>query len=157
MRDELTDRFGPIPASVENLLLVAYLRTIARKVFVTDITQKDNGIEFKDPESLEYTANGCPRTKIFYCDPQASWQKPHVEKNHTLLRRIIPKSTDLNRFTAEQVHLVVRHVNSYYREEYGNKTPFEMMTSKEHKKLLSSLELSPIPPAEVLLKPELLK
>ena len=126
-----------------------------RKLFPVFLT--DNGVEFKDPESLEYTANGCPRTKVFYCDPQASWQKPHVEKNHTLLRRIIPKSTNLNALTADQVHLAVRHVNSYYREEYGNKTPFEMMTSKEQKKLLSSLELSPIPPAEVLLKPELLK
>ena len=80
-----------------------------------------------------------------------------MEKNHTLLRRIIPKYTNLNALTADQVHLAVRHINSYYREEYGNKTPFEMMTSKEQKKLLSSLELSPIPPAEVLLKPELLK
>lgn len=126
-----------------------------RRLFPVFLT--DNGVEFKDPERLEYTAKGLPRTKVFYCDPQASWQKPHVEKNHTLLRRIIPKSTDLNAITADQVHLTVRHVNSYYREEYGNKTPFEMMTSKEQKKLLSSLELSPIPPAEVLLKPELLK
>ena len=126
-----------------------------RKLFPVFLT--DNGVEFKDPESLEYTSNGCPRTKIFYCDAQASWQKPHVEKNHTLLRRIIPKYTNLNTLTTDQVHLAVRHINSYYREEYGNKTPFEMMTSKEQKKLLSSLELSPIPPAEVLLKPELLK
>ena len=32
-----------------------------------------------------------------------------------------------------------------------------MMASKEQKKLLSLLELSPIPPDEVLLKPDLLK
>ena len=114
-------------------------------------------MEFKDPDRLEYTPNGCPRTKIFYCDPQASWQKPHIEKNHTLIRRIIPKFTDLNSFTTEQIHLVTRHINSYFREEFGNKTPFELMTTKEKKKLLSSLELTPIPPAEVLLKPALLK
>jgi transcription-repair coupling factor (superfamily II helicase) len=46
MRDELTDRFGSIPKSVDNLLLVAYLRTIARTVFVTEISQKENSIEF---------------------------------------------------------------------------------------------------------------
>ena len=45
MRDELTDRFGAIPKSVENLLKVAYLRTVARGVYVTDITQKEQGIE----------------------------------------------------------------------------------------------------------------
>ncbi|MCR5686513.1 MAG: transcription-repair coupling factor [Lachnospiraceae bacterium] len=46
MRDELTDRFGAIPRSVENLLKVAYLRTAAKGVYVTDITQKPQGIEF---------------------------------------------------------------------------------------------------------------
>ena len=126
-----------------------------RKLFPVFLT--DNGVEFKDPESLEYTANGFPRTRIFYCDPQASWQKPHIEKNHTLIRRILPRSSDLNIITASQVKLITQHINSYYREEYGNKTPFEMMVNKEQKKLLSSLELSPIPPAEVLLKPDLLK
>ena len=99
----------------------------------------------------------CPRTRVFYCNPQASWQKPHVEKNHTLIRRIIPKSTDLNPYTREQIHLIIRHINSYYREEYGNKTPFELMTSKEQKKLLSALKLTPIPPDEVLLTPSLTK
>ncbi len=37
MRDELTDRFGSIPKSVENLLQVAYMRSIAKKVYVTDV------------------------------------------------------------------------------------------------------------------------
>ena len=46
MADELTDRFGPIPQAVDNLLKVAYLRTVARDVFVTDISQKPQGIEF---------------------------------------------------------------------------------------------------------------
>ncbi|MCR5590794.1 MAG: transcription-repair coupling factor [Lachnospiraceae bacterium] len=45
MRDELSDRFGAIPKAVENLLKVAYLRTVARSVFVTDITQKEACIE----------------------------------------------------------------------------------------------------------------
>lgn len=126
-----------------------------RKLFPVILT--DNGVEFKNPESLEYTRNGCPRTKIFYCDPQASWQKPHVEKNHTFIRRIIPRHTDLNGFSNHQIHLLTRHINSYFREEYGNRTPFEMVVTKEQKKLLSSLELTPIPPDEVLLKPTLMK
>lgn len=32
----------------------------------------DNGPEFKDPEILEYDANGNERTRIFYCNPMAS-------------------------------------------------------------------------------------
>lgn len=57
----------------------------------------DNGVEFKDPERLENTDYGFPRTKLFYCDPQASWQKPHVENSHRLIRRIFPKGTSFTR------------------------------------------------------------
>ena len=46
MRDELTDRFGNPPRSVENLLLIAYLRVLAKEVYVTDIKQKDRELEF---------------------------------------------------------------------------------------------------------------
>ena len=49
-----------------------------RKLFPVILT--DNGRCFKDAMALEYTKNGSPRTKLFYCDPQASWQKPHIEK-----------------------------------------------------------------------------
>lgn len=54
MKDELTDRFGPIPKSVDNLLEVAYLRTVAQKVFVTDISQKRDAIEFKVKADAKY-------------------------------------------------------------------------------------------------------
>lgn len=40
----------------------------------------DNGGEFKHTREMEYTVDGQHRTHIFYCDPQASWQKPHIEK-----------------------------------------------------------------------------
>ncbi len=54
MRDELTDRFGTIPRSVENLIDVSLLRTMARGVFVTDIVQKENGIELRVLNNASY-------------------------------------------------------------------------------------------------------
>ena len=54
MRDELTDRFGSVPKSVENLIDVAYLRTTAGSVYVTDISQKPGGIEFKVLPNADY-------------------------------------------------------------------------------------------------------
>ena len=41
-----------------------------RKLFPVILT--DNGRCFKNALALEYTKSGSPRTKIFYCDPQAS-------------------------------------------------------------------------------------
>ena len=117
----------------------------------------DNGVEFKGPHDMEFTSSGIRRTRIFYCDPQASWQKPHVEKNHTLIRRILPKGTPFSFLTDMDVHLITEHINSVPRESFDNRTPFDLMVSPEQKKLLEFLKLSPIPLDDVLLKPILLK
>lgn len=117
----------------------------------------DNGVEFKSPHNLEFSSAGIRRTRIFYCDPQASWQKAHVEKNHVLIRRILPKGTSFQFLTQEDATLIACHVNSFAREIFDNKTPFELMNKPEHKKLLDVLSLHRIPPDEVCLKPKLIK
>lgn len=55
------------------------------------IALADNGSEFSNPSALELDTNGFQRTKIFFCDPRASFQKPNVELNHEFIRRILPK------------------------------------------------------------------
>lgn len=126
-----------------------------QKLFPLILT--DNGVEFKGPHDLEFTGSGTRRTRLFYCDPQASWQKPHVENNHTLIRRIIPKGTSFSFLDDQKVHLITEHINSVPREMFDNRTPFELMASEEEKKLLEFLKLTPVPHDEVLLKPALLK
>lgn len=126
-----------------------------RKLFPVILT--DNGVEFKGPDNLEHAINGCQRTRIFYCDPQASWQKPQVEKNHVLMRRILPKGVSFEPLSQSDLNTVCCHVNSVARELYGNKTPFQLLHGPEYEKLLDSLDLSPVPPDEVILKPALLK
>lgn len=129
--------------------------TVFNKLFPVILT--DNGVEFKGPHEMEFTDSGVRRTRIFYCDPLASWQKPHVEKNHTLIRRILPKGTPFSFLTDADVHLITEHINSVPRESFDNRTPFDLMVSPEQKKLLEFLKLSPIPLDDVLLKPTLLK
>ncbi|WP_181788381.1 transcription-repair coupling factor, partial [Streptomyces phytophilus] len=51
VREELTDRYGPLPEPVENLLLVAGLRMLARACGVTDVTLQGTRIRFS-PVSL---------------------------------------------------------------------------------------------------------
>ena len=46
VRDELGDRFGPVPAEVENLLSVARLRVVARKAGLTDVMLQSNSVRF---------------------------------------------------------------------------------------------------------------
>ncbi|MCF6526119.1 transcription-repair coupling factor [Streptomyces sp. JJ36] len=53
VREELADRYGPLPEPVQNLLLVAGLRMLARSCGVTDITLQGNNIRFSPVELRE--------------------------------------------------------------------------------------------------------
>ena len=46
MRDELLDRFGEIPKSVDNLLRIALIRVAAHKLYMTEIRGKNGRITF---------------------------------------------------------------------------------------------------------------
>ncbi|GAB2598154.1 transcription-repair coupling factor [Streptomyces capparidis] len=53
VREELADRYGPLPEPVENLLLVAGLRLLARRVGVQDITLQGPNVRFGPVELRE--------------------------------------------------------------------------------------------------------
>jgi transcription-repair coupling factor (superfamily II helicase) len=53
VREELADRYGKLPEPVENLLLVAGLRMLARKVGVADITLQGANVRFGPVELRE--------------------------------------------------------------------------------------------------------
>ena len=46
LQEELTDRFGDIPAAAENLLRIALLKSDAHRAGMTQVIQKENGIRF---------------------------------------------------------------------------------------------------------------
>jgi IS30 family transposase len=118
----------------------------------------DNGSEFKDALRIETSPNGELRTRVFYCDPQASWQKPHVERNHHLIRKILPKGTTFRLLTEDDTHTITCHINSFSKERFENKTPMElMMEDPAGKKMLDALRYTLIPPDDVCLRPALLK
>ncbi len=125
-----------------------------RKLFPVILT--DNGRCFKDAMSLEYTKNGSPRTKLFYCDPQASWQKPHIERNHEFIRYVIPKGRTFKGYTQEDMTLIADHINSTIRPGLGYKSPYDLVETEEMKKLLEILRMSPVAADEVCLNPKLL-
>ena len=119
----------------------------------------DNGSEFKRPEELECTEEGEIRTQIFYCDPMASWQKPHIEKNHEFIRYVIPRGKSLNPYTQEDMTLLMNHINSIKRPSLGNKSPYELVADDDEDmhELMCLLEMDPIPADEVHLDPNLFK
>ena len=126
-----------------------------RKLFPLILT--DNGCEFMHTEEMEKTVDGEQRTKVFYCDPLASWQKPHLEKNHEYIRYVLPKGESFSPYTQEDIDLLVNHINSTRRDKLGGKTPFELATGETFELLKSAMKLKAIPADEVNLTPKLLK
>ena len=126
-----------------------------RKLFPVILT--DNGRCFKNAIALEYTKSGSPRTKIFYCDPQASWQKPHIEKNHEYIRYVIPRGKTLKGYTQEDMTLIANHINSTTRAGLNYRSPYDLVETEEMKKLLDTLNMFPIAADEICLSPKLLR
>ena len=117
----------------------------------------DNGSEFSNPSAIELDAQGNKRTKMFYCNASAPYQKGSCENNHELIRRIIPKGTDIGLYTQEQIDLMMSHINSYSRKKLGNKSPYEVFEFQYGRKILDAFHLQKIPADEIILSPELLK
>jgi IS30 family transposase len=121
-------------------------------VFLTD-----NGSEFKKVDELELTEDLLYRTNVYYCDPMASWQKPHIEKNHEFIRYVIPRGKSLNPYTQEDMTLLMNHINSTRRPGLGNKAPYELINEDDEDMwaLFHLLKMDLIPPDEVHLMPDL--
>lgn len=118
----------------------------------------DRGGEFKHPDTLECGIDNIIRTRIYYCDPMASWQKPHCERNHEYIRKICPQGeSTFDNMTQDDVNLMMSHINSSCRESLSGLTPFTLAKMMLPNELMSFLHLSEIPPDEVILTPALLK
>jgi len=117
----------------------------------------DNGTEFQYPERLECDGHGEIRTKIFYCNPNSSWQKGMLEKNHGYIRLVLPKGKSFDEVTQEKTTLLMNHINSEARDSLNGCTPYKLSLLLLDHKLHSVLNLKEIPPDDVSLMPSLLK
>ena len=97
----------------------------------------DNGSEFSDPKMIEFyrvDPEHNPtklerRTYVFFCDPYNSQQKPHVERNHEEIRRVLVKGSSFDALTQEDVNLALSHVNSAPRPSLDGKSPYDEFVS----------------------------
>lgn len=90
-----------------------------KKIFKTMTT--DNGHEFLNYDNIERSQydRRKKRTVVYYTDPYSSWQKGMNENCNGILRRFIPKGTDLNKITKEKLDKVLKKINGKPRKILG--------------------------------------
>ena len=135
-------------------------REVFSRLFPVILT--DNGTEFSNPARIEFDADGSRLTSVFYCNAYASYEKPHVERNHGFIRLVLPKGTaytepaPFDGLTQSGVSLMMSHVNSYVRRGLGNKTPYDLFAREYGEDVAALFGISRIAANDVTLRPSLL-
>ena len=135
-------------------------REVFSRLFPVILT--DNGTEFSNPARIEFDADGSRLTSVFYCNAYASYEIPHVERNHEFIRLVLPKGTayteptPFDGLTQSGVSLMMSHVNSYVRRGLGNKTPYDLFAREYGEDVAALFGISRIAANDVTLKPSLL-
>lgn len=87
----------------------------------------DNGSEFADFVGMEKSIYGKgKRTSVYYCHPYCSCERGTNERLNREIRRLVPKGSDLSKYTDAEVQKVEDWVNNYPREVLGFATSREM-------------------------------
>lgn len=111
----------------------------------------DNGGEFSRVSAFENNADGEKETAVFFCDPNAPYQKPHVENNHTLFRTILPSGSSFDDLAQEDVNIIFSHVNALLRKQFHGKSAYDMFTFLYSPEMAAALGISYIAPEDVRL------
>ena len=127
-----------------------------KKAFEVILT--DNGSEFFNPMSIEKNEETEEIvSRVFYCDPEASWQKGAIEKNHEYIRYVLPKGSSFDELTQEKVNILMSNINSTSRDILNGKTPYNAILLTFNEEIINKLGVIKIHPDEVNLSPKLLK
>jgi len=117
----------------------------------------DNGGEFSIVSAFENSPDGLAESRMFFCDPNAPYEKPHIEKNHTLFRDIVPAGSSFDSFTQDTVNLIFSHVNAVKRKQFNGKSAYDMFTFTYSVEAATALGIRFIQSVDVIQSPALLR
>lgn len=84
----------------------------------------DNGVEFLNWKYLEVSVLvvGGKRTTIYFAHSYSSWERGTNENHNRMIRRFVPKGTDIADFSEEDIQWIEDWMNNYPRRLLGYKT-----------------------------------
>ncbi len=81
----------------------------------------DNGSEFARHQNLSQTLD----MKTWFCDPHSPWQRGSIENANGVLRRDLPRKTNLSDYILQDINVIVWAINKTPRKCLGFLTPAE--------------------------------
>ncbi|AWW27002.1 IS30 family transposase [Acetobacterium sp. KB-1] len=87
----------------------------------------DNGAEFKWTDGIERSIYyKKKRTTTYYCHPYSSWERGSNENANRLIRRFIPKGSDICQYSDDYIKQVENWLNNYPRKMFNYMTANEV-------------------------------
>lgn len=118
---------------------------MARKVFITKLPERDAAAttdaivsQLKDEPVKSITADNGPEnaehkkialvlsSEFFFCHPYHSWEKGTVENRNGVIRRYLPRKTDLHTWTQIDLDEIAADINTTPMKCLGYRTPNEV-------------------------------
>lgn len=104
-------------------------RQLGRKGFsqIFKTITADNGSEFLNSHLMERSclSRRKQRTQVFYAHPYSAYERGTNENMNRMIRRFIPKGTDINRYTKREIKRIEQWLNTYPRKILDYMTPQE--------------------------------
>lgn len=103
-----------------------------KKIFYTKFKTItfDNGGEFRNWKTLEKSYDcrrKTPRTQVYYAHPYRSGERGSNENANRLIRRFIPKGTDITPISEEFIQKIEDWINNYPRAMFNYKSTNEIL------------------------------
>ena len=83
-------------------------------------------------------------------------QKSNCERNHELIRYVIPKGQAKDWYTAEEIRKMMNHINSYPRKKWNGQASIDLFIKIYGEETTTLLGLEKIPSVSITLTPALL-
>lgn len=95
----------------------------------------DNGSEFLDFKGLERSvySEAKRRTKVYYAHPYSAWERGTNENSNKLIRRFIPKGTDIAKFSRKIIAEIQDWMNNYPRKIFNYKTANDIVNQEVYR------------------------
>ena len=98
----------------------------------------DNDIAFLKWKKLEVLL----QAQIYFCHPYHSWEKGLVENTNRWIRQFIPKKTNIQLISKEELKTIEDWFNHTPRQCLDGRTAYEVSTEKECGMMVESLEIN---------------